>query len=84
MKIIGYVLLILGVLSIILSFEQTKAFIPITLPEQATPTVLTIAGIILIVISLFLLIKGGKKGGGKSAHEVPVYEGNKIVAYRRV
>ncbi len=84
MKILSYIILLLGAISIILSFEQTKNIIPISLPEQFTPTILTIIGGALILLGLFLLSKGGRKSNQKGGHEVPVYEGDKIVAYRRV
>ncbi len=84
MKIVSYIILMLGAIGIILSFEYTKNIIPVTLPEQFTPTILTVIGGALILLGLFLLSKGGQKSNQKGRHEVPVYEGDKVVAYRRV
>ncbi|MBS3089526.1 hypothetical protein J4461_01435 [Candidatus Pacearchaeota archaeon] len=83
MKIAGYVLGAIGILALIAPLAPVKKLIPFALPSQLTTGVLTIAGIVLIGLGIIFLRKE-EKSSGKQHKEVPVYEGNRIVAYRRV
>lgn len=83
MKAIGYLLLIVGLLAALVTLEPVKKVINISLPESIPESSVLIGAGIVIVIGL-LLAFGGKKGSGKGASEVPIYEGSKIVGYRRV
>ena len=76
-KIIGYVVAILGLAILAIGFGILKS--PISLPESLKPSYIMIAGIALVIIGLALSFKRKHKGGG----EVPIYQGNKIVGYRR-
>lgn len=78
-KAIGMILMILGFAGIILSFEKIRTLLPITL--DISKLYLTIGGIILIIIGiLFSLKKGVIK---ETLNELPIYQGEKVVGYRR-
>lgn len=79
-KTTGYILLGLGLISIVLSFEEMPSAIGLILPEFLSPTILTALGVILLLIGGFLSYK---KSEGKQPEEVPIYEGKNIVGYRR-
>ena len=84
-KILGIILSIVGLIALALSRENLKKLIPITFPEMLSSTTLLIIGAILIVLGVLLLIKSESKRGRKEQpEEVPVLEGDRIVAYRRV
>jgi len=80
-KLIGYLITILGILSFALSFDQIKKLTSLALPAQLTPTILTAAGVVLIIIGIFLVTKS--KSQIKTAAEVPIYHGKQIIGYRR-
>ena len=80
-KLIGYLITILGILGFALSFDKIKSAMPLAPPAQLTPTILTIAGVVLIIIGIFLVTKS--KSQIKTAAEVPIYHGKQIIGYRR-
>lgn len=86
MKIIGYILAVIGLIAIaISSFKPARTFIEgiIKLPAMLTDTYLLIGGGIVFIIGIFLSMKGGS-GKGKQVPEVPIYHGKNVVGYRRV
>ncbi len=82
-KKIGYIITLLGLASIALSFNQITTALKITLPSQLTPDILLIAGIAILVIGLFLIRKKGPSISGQKSVEVPIYRGKEIIGYRR-
>ncbi len=82
LKIIGYLLSIIGLAALALSINGVRKIISITLPGQLNNTFLTIAGIIFLIIGVFIAMKN-PSSASKHA-EVPIYQGNQIVGYRRV
>ena len=81
-KTLGIGILVIGGIALIVTSETGRKIVPFNLPESISQTTLNVSAIILIIIGLLLLATG--KGKSKKAEEVPVYEGNRIVAYRRV
>lgn len=79
-KILGYILSIIGVIVLALSFPPVRATIKLTLPSILSNTVLMIAGLILTVLGLFLIPRNAKKKGA----EVPIYQGKDVVGFRRI
>jgi len=79
-KIIGYVVAIIGLLAVILSFEQVSSVVNIPLPAVLTPTYLLYGGVVLIVIGLLLAFMSR---GSSGPRDVPVYQGKDVVAFRR-
>ena len=80
-KIIGYIIAIIGVIVVAASlFEQVRSLLTF-LPEAATTTILLIVGAILLIIGIFIIIKGSK--AKQKTEEVPIYEGEKVVGYRK-
>jgi hypothetical protein len=78
-KILGYVLAIVGVVGIAAwAVPQIKAAIPFLVDVQ--DLMLIIVSIVVALIGLFFIVK---MGGGKKAHEVPIYQGKNVVGYRR-
>lgn len=80
-KVAGYILSIAGLASIGLSVESIKKLVPISLPERITPLILTTFGLLLILIGIIILLKKSKPIN--TSEEIPIYQGNKIVGYRR-
>jgi len=82
-KAIGYILAIIGLAALALSINGVRKVISLEMPAQLNNTVLTIAGIALLIIGIFIAIKSSPSSGGKHS-EVPIYQGSQIVGYRRV
>jgi hypothetical protein len=82
MKVIGYLISLIGVLLIISSISAFNAIFIKYLPFLATidSFYLMIAGGIVLIIGVVFI---GKSGGGKQAQEVPIYHGKSVVGYRR-
>lgn len=80
--ILGYILAGIGLIGFALSYESVRTALKISLPEQITETTLLVASIVVILIGVFFLAKNKGLGNGKH-REVPIYEGNRIVGYRR-
>lgn len=89
MKIVGYILSIVGLAGLAASSFPTirEAILPPTLPIWLTNTTLTIGSVVLVVIGLFLIMKSGP-GKAKQSAEVPIYAGSgkkrTIVGYQRL
>lgn len=82
-KLLGLILLIAGALGIALLFEPVKSFLNLPLAKYSiTDTTLTIAGVVLVIIGIFIL----KKSSAPSQKnvEVPIYKGKQIVGYRKL
>jgi ABC-type uncharacterized transport system permease subunit len=83
-KALGFILMIIGVIAIALSFSQVRSIISITLPAQFSDIYLIVAGIVLVLLGSFML-KGSGGGRARAAgQELPIYQGNKIIGYRKV
>ena len=82
---LGYVLTGLGIVGVAAwSIPTFKAAIPfLTVPALgsfSSDTVLLTASVVLAVLGLFLIKKGG---GLRRAREVPIFHGKNVVGYRR-
>ncbi len=80
--IIGYVLAIIGLIGLALTFEPIQKIAKITLPPQISNLYLTTGSVIILLIGVFLVFKSGGGSSGKVS-EVPIYHGKNIVGYRR-
>jgi len=80
-KILGYVLSGLGLFGLVASSGTLEDRIPIIklLPNNT----MLIAGIVLIAVGIFIIIRAGNEEAIKAGEEVPIYHGKKIVGYRR-
>lgn len=77
-KILGYILSAAGIIGLAASsIPQIRELIP--LPETITKTTLIIGSIVLVVFGVALLMKKKQK----QSTEVPIYQGKKIIGYRR-
>lgn len=74
-KLIGYIIAIIGLIIIASSFFPQK----LPLPSSIKPVYIMIAGIVILIIGIALSLGGSRQ----AAAEVPIYEGKKIVGYRR-
>jgi len=80
-KIIGYIISIIG-LAAIASYTVPEIKSNIPLISALTDTTLLIAGLIIIAVGVFIVIKSGG-GGRQKLTEVPIYQGKDVVGYRR-
>ena len=81
MKKAGIIVAVVGVLVYLLTLESVKKIIPAGLiPASITDTYLIIGSAILIIFGIVLAFRGKSS---KKSQEVPIYQGNKIVGYRR-
>jgi len=81
-KIGGYILGIVGLLVLATSVKPFNEFVVKFLPfiEGISNLYLIIGGVVILLIAVFLL-KGSR--GQQKAEEVPIYEGKRVVGYRR-
>ena len=80
-KTIGYILAIVGLLLLALTFSQVRTALKVTLPEKISTQTLTIISVVIIIAGIALVTLLGRKSHGS---EVPIYRGNQIVGYRKV
>ncbi len=80
-KVLGYVLSIMGLLGLLLTFDKVKELANVTFLESITKTQIIIVAIVLIAIGVFLVFKS--KSSSTESKEVPIYHGEKIIGYRR-
>jgi len=81
MKILGYVLAIVGVLGLALAMVPELGS-QVSLPEELDETTLTIVSLIIAAIGIFFITRGGGGKRGK-VKEVPIFQGKDVVGYRR-
>ncbi|MBS3089094.1 hypothetical protein J4402_04970 [Candidatus Pacearchaeota archaeon] len=81
MKIIGYILSIAGIVGLAYTMvPQIQPYIPFL--KGISSTIITIISAALILVGLFIIVKGGRFRG-RQAVEVPIYHGKNVVGYRR-
>lgn len=83
-KAVGFIIMALGLIAIAISFPAIRAKSPVSIPAQITDMYLIIGGVVLLLLGGFML-RGS--GGGKATpagKELPIYQGNKLVGYRKV
>ena len=79
-SMLGYIISIIGIIFIALSFDSIKKASKLSLPAFLTPNTLMIVGIVIVVVGIFLSLQSGKS---KKIKDLPIYEGKEIVGYRR-
>ncbi len=82
MKLIGYLLCIIGIVAIALRDNRVKAILGFPLPAFLSSQILIYLGAIAIFIGLFYVLRGGRRTNHHGG-EVPIYHGNRVVGYRR-
>ncbi len=78
-KIIGYILIIAGIIGVAVSYSQVSGAIGITIPAGTDLYVMAV-GVIILLIGVFLAFKGSSN----KLKEVPIYKGKHIVGYRQL
>ncbi|MAE49829.1 hypothetical protein CMI48_03310 [Candidatus Pacearchaeota archaeon] len=83
MKLIGYLIALAGIIGLAATtFPSILAEIPF-LADYST-TNITLGSAALIILGILLAARGGKhKVKGSKEGEVPIYEGKKVIGYRR-
>lgn len=80
-KVMGYILVFLGLAAIILSYSAVQSALGVALPAPLTEsTLLSIGGLLLVFGALIAF----KTGTSKKVTEVPIYHEKEIVGYRRI
>jgi multisubunit Na+/H+ antiporter MnhB subunit len=79
-KITGLILGIIAIVLYLLTISAVKTALKISLPAPITDSYLIIGAIVLLLLGAYLFMKSN---GVQHAAEVPIYEGRKIVGYRR-
>ena len=82
-KVIGYIIALVGIIGVAAPLvPQLYSLLPI--PSGTPDLYIIIGGVILVVVGLAFLVKrGGGRSSSKKRREVPIYEGEEIVGYRR-
>ncbi len=80
-KIVGYVFAVIGVIGLAFAvMPPLRAFF--SLPVSFSGNMLTTISLLIVVVGAVLIYLSGKnESKGK---EVPIYEGKKVVGYRRI
>jgi hypothetical protein len=85
MKILGYLIAVIGAIGVLLRTEMIKKLIPLTLPAITQTTYFMIGSIVIVLIGIALTFMNGQgMGRSRGGGEVPIYSGNQIVGYRRI
>jgi hypothetical protein len=79
-KTLGYIIGIAGLVVIALSFSVVRSIIGISTIFGLGDTYLMVIGIVLILVGGFLAFRNK---GGEKPKEVPIYQGEQVVGYRR-
>lgn len=79
-KMLGYVLIAVGLVIFLLSFPAVAAVVKIPMPVGATSNVLMIVGVVVLGVGAFMV----SKGTSSAPKEVPIYHGKEVVGFRRV
>lgn len=79
-KVVGYIVLVLGLAAILLSYPAVQNTIGIALPSDLTNSTLLITGAALIIIGALIVFKNKSQ----KITEVPIYHGKEVVGYRRL
>ena len=80
-KLIGYVIAIIGLVGLLLTFEKFKTLLKIPLPSGITNNILTIISLVIIAVGIFFVIKFNNDN---KVSEVPIYHGKDVVGFRRL
>ena len=81
-KTLGIVLSILGLAGVAAySVPSIKEAIPYL--SQIQDLQLVVVSVAVLLVGLFITIRGGGRSSGKQTHEVPIYHGKHVVGYRR-
>ena len=78
-RIFGWILMLLGVVLVVLKLVFKKQTEKIVFLSNLNVLLAVVIGLILIAVGFLL----SKEKGRQVNEEVPIYEGNKIVGYRR-
>ncbi|MBM3232823.1 hypothetical protein FJZ18_01505 [Candidatus Pacearchaeota archaeon] len=80
-KLLGYVIVALGIIGLAsTSFPPIRNYL--SLSASMSSTVIMPLSLIVTIIGAVLVYLAGK--GQKKGTEVPIYEGKKVVGYRRI
>lgn len=78
-KVVGLILMLLGIAALVASLLFKTAIAKIPFVASLNSLWISAAGVVLIILGALIL----KTKKIKTEKEVPIYEGNKIVGYRR-
>jgi len=83
-KIIGYIITLIGIIGLALTYEPIRTILKITLPTSININTLTLVSTAAVIIGIIVLIGSRKSKSSKQKDvEVPIYRGKEIVGYRR-
>ncbi len=78
-KVLGYVLSLLGILTLTLTIDKVREITKITFLQQTGSFQITLVALVLIIAGIFLVVNETKN----TPKEVPIYQGKEVVGYRR-
>lgn len=81
-KIIGYVLILVGLVGVALSYKTIRESVNLTIPAALNDNYIIGIGALLIILGAFIGLRSGSSK--KQEPEVPIYHGKNVVGYRRV
>ena len=82
-KVIGYVFILTGLISLVSGLEKFSDFFAKFVPfvKDISQAYLSAVGVILILVGLYLSKRKMKKG--KKDSLLPIFEGEKVVGYKK-
>ena len=80
MKKAGYIVILIGIIVIALSFKEARDYLSITLPAGISDYYVLIAGVIIIVLGAVF----SRSRMSRKVAEVPIYHGKNVVGFRRL
>lgn len=78
-KVVGYVIAVVGI--VVMAFGFGIVPLELAILENIASIYVSGVGIVLIILGAFMALKGGSPA--QKQEEVPIYEGDKIVGYRK-
>lgn len=82
-KIVGYVIMVLGIAPLIVYFAFPKISDKLPYLSSLKPGLIIGACLLIIAIGFLLAKNKSPSTSGQEDEEVPIYKGNKIVGYRK-
>lgn len=83
-KILGYLIGLIGLVIVLFSFEFVRLLTGIKLPSiPGGDFTIMIIGLVVMIVGVYIAFKGSRVKIEEAPKEVPIYQNEQIVGYRR-